>query len=92
VAQSAFYDLAVSSVGRAWVVGTATPVTGTKDWLLARYESNGTRAWASIYDTPGDHLDDWANAVTLCGADKLFAGGVMGTSTNDDAGTAKYVR
>jgi hypothetical protein len=28
----------------------------------------------------------------LCGTRGLFAGGVMGTATNDDAGTGKYLR
>jgi hypothetical protein len=92
VEASAFYDLAVSSVGRVWVVGGVTPTGGTQDWLLARYETDGSRKWLSTFDTPSDHLADWANAVTLCGSKSLFAGGVMGTATNDDAGTAKYLR
>lgn len=91
VEQSAIYDFTVSAAGRVWVAGSATPTTGTRDWLLARYETNGDRAWVSVYDSPS-HLDDWANAVTLCGTKSLFAGGVVGTATNDDAATAKYLR
>jgi len=81
----------VDSGGRAWVAGSATPAGGTQDWLLARYEANGKRAWTSTYDTPS-HLDDWVNAITLCGTRSLFAGGVMGTATFDDAGVGKFLR
>ncbi len=91
VENSAFHGLAVSSVGRAWVAGTVIPAGGTQDWLVARYETDGKRAWVSSYDSTS-HLADWANALTLCGTRSLFVGGVMGTSTNDDAGTAKYLR
>jgi hypothetical protein len=92
VEYSAFYDFTVSSAGRVWVAGVVKPSGDTEDWLLARYETDGTRNWLSTFDTPGSSLADWATAVTLCGTKALFVGGVMGTATNDDAGTAKYLR
>ncbi len=92
VEYSAFFALAVSSAGRVWVAGNAKPTSGTDDWLLARYETNGTRAWVSTYDTPS-HLADRAMALTLCGTKSLFAAGVTeGTTSYDDAATAKYLR
>jgi hypothetical protein len=92
VEYSAFYDFAVSSIGRLWVAGVLKPTGGTEDWLLCRYESDGTRTWVSTYDTPS-HLADRAMAITLCGTKSLFAAGVMeGTASYDDAATAKYLR
>lgn len=92
VEYSAFYDVAVSSAGRVWVAGAAKPTGGTEEWLLARYETNGGRAWVSTYDTPS-HPADRAMAITLCGTKSLFATGVMeGTASYDDAATAKYLR
>ena len=91
VSGSLFNDLVVTQAGNSFVCGSRTETGGSQDWLVLRFDTDGTRRWGSFMGSPAN--DDWLNAITLCGSRSLFVGGVLATGTTfDDFGVAKYVR
>ena len=78
--------------GHLWVGGYTKTGDGNSDWLVARYEPDGRRAWISQWNGSSG-MDDFCSAIGLTVSGKPFAvGSIASAFTADDAAAAKYRR
>lgn len=78
--------------GHLWVGGCTKTGDGDWDWLVARYQPVGRRAWLSQWNGPSG-MDDFCSAVGLTVTGRLFAAGSVTSAFNgEEAAAARYSR
>ncbi len=89
-----FVSVTANASGAVWAAGVAGSWAGGADGIIARFQPNGTRAWARVfkgYESYNGAGDEWFTAVRLWGRTGLFAAGFTTNSTVDQV-AAKYTR
>lgn len=86
-------DLVVDASGNVYVTGYARDTVGTTNYsfVTLKYNSAGTIQWTSLYDGPGNDVDQ-ANAICLTPAGNVAITGrsIGTTSTAEDCTTILY--
>ena len=83
-------DVAVDGAGKVYVTGRSSNSATDGDIVTLKYDGNGRRSWARLWDGPGGG-DDSANALAVTRTGTVFvAGTATGVSSGYDAVVLKY--
>jgi hypothetical protein len=89
------YDMSVDDSGNVYVTGGAgwIPFIWTyRDYATVKYYPSGDMAWVSTYNGPGND-EDYATSIAVDGSANVYVTGYsMGSGTNYDYATIKYVQ
>ena len=87
-----FTDLVGDTAGHVWVSGYAKSADGDYDWLTARYQPDGRRAWLSRWNGLSD-MHDLCATIGLTVTGKPFAAGsTQSAFSAENAAAARYSR
>ncbi len=82
--------IALDDAGNAYVTGYAYGGSANYDYVTIKYDTNGTPAWESHYNGPGN-ATDYANAIALDPYGNVYVTGYsVATGSNADVVTIKY--
>ncbi|NQT25147.1 SBBP repeat-containing protein [candidate division KSB1 bacterium] len=87
-------DLKVDELGNVYVTGKSRSggEQSPFDYLTVKYDTEGNLIWVARYDGTGNG-DDYASALGLDAAGNVYVTGTsMGSTTNFDFATIKYVQ
>jgi hypothetical protein len=85
------YGIVVDDLGNVYVTGWVWVAGADYDYVTIKYYPNGDTAWARTYNGPGDNQDQ-AFAIAVDDSGNVYVTGFsMGTSTNSDYATIKYL-
>jgi hypothetical protein len=84
--------IAVDVSGNVYVTGASTGSDGIYDYATAKYDASGAEQWVARYNGPGN-LIDFARAIGVDGSGNVYVTGEsLGSDTNYDYATIKYVQ
>lgn len=82
--------IAMDSNGDIYVGGYGVFSSGNTDYLLVKYNSNGTMKWSKNYNGPGEQ-DDRAWGIVVDASDNVYiTGESAGITSKNDIATLKY--
>ena len=85
--------IAVDEIGNVYVTGQSFGVDSEFDYATIKYNSDGTEQWASIYNGPGQGMDQ-ASSICVDEERNVYVTGwsdaVVGVEGNLDFATIKY--
>ena len=89
-------SLVIDGLGNVYVTGQSVGAGTWNDYATIKYNSAGVQQWVARYDDdrPGNG-DDYATSLAIDGLGNVYVTGSgvsMGSGTNDDYATIKYVQ
>lgn len=85
-----FYRMAVDSSGNIYVVGYYAQAKTNRDWIIDKYDSDGTRAAGYPLALDGDGFHDYANGVAVDSEDNVIVVGAVLMTDDFDWVVRKY--
>jgi len=81
--------LEVTDDGTVYAGGDAMNLAGSRDYVLLKYDTNGTLLWDRLYDGPAG-VSDTQYAMKIGPNEDVYLTGIIGTRTGYEYGVAKY--
>jgi hypothetical protein len=86
------HAIAIDGSANVYITGSSAGSNFSSDYATVKYSASGTEEWVARYNGPGDDEDN-ASGIAVDGSGNVYVAGTsLGSGTNTDYATIKYVQ